>query len=150
METPVRQVTRRLHEEHVATLALWSRVEASLTAGNTDAALMRAAATALAGEIERHFVFEEKELFPRLAAAGEGDLGELLAEEHVPIRAAAARFIALVEENSFRDELRVAGRELAERLASHVHKEEMSLLPAVDQLLDEGADHELACAYAAL
>jgi hemerythrin-like domain-containing protein len=145
-----RQVCRRLHEEHEATLALCSRLEAALAAGRSDAPLMRAAAAALAGEVERHFAFEETELFPRLAAAGEGDIAELLQEEHVAIRAAAARFIALVKENSFKNELRVVGLELAERLASHAQKEELSMLPALDDLLEEELDHELASAYAAL
>jgi hemerythrin-like domain-containing protein len=145
-----RQVCRRLHEEHEASLALCSRLEATLAAGRSDAALMRAAAAALAGEVERHFAFEEAELFPRLAASGEGDIADLLQEEHVAIRAAAARFIALVKENSFKNELRVVGLELAERLASHAQKEEMSMLPALDELLDEETDHELASAYAAL
>lgn len=145
-----RQVCRRLHEEHEATLALCSKLEAALAAGRSDAPLMRAAAAALAGEVERHFAFEETELFPRLAAAGEGDIAELLQEEHVAIRAAAARFIALVKENSFKNELRVVGLELAERLASHAQKEELSMLPALDDLLEEELDHELASAYAAL
>ena len=145
-----RQVCRRLHEEHEAALALCARLEASLAAGRSDAALMRAAAAALAGEVERHFAFEEAELFPRLAAAGEGDLAELLREEHVTVRDAAGRFIALVRENSFNNELRVVGLELAERLASHAQKEELSLLPALDDLLEEETDHELASAYASL
>ena len=144
------QVSRRLHEEHEASIALCARLESSLAAGRSDAALARAAAAALAGEVERHFAFEEADLFPRLAAAGQRDLVELLLEEHVAIRAAAAQFIALVKENSFKNELRVAGLELAERLASHAQKEEMSLLPALDEVLDEETDHELASAYAAL
>ena len=145
-----RQVCRRLHEEHEATLALCSRLEAALAAGRSDAALMRAAAAALAGEVERHFAFEEAELFPRLAASGDGDVVELLQEEHVAIRAAAARFVALVKKDSFNNELRVVGLELAERLASHAQKEEVSMLPALDDLLDEEVDHALASAYAAL
>lgn len=147
METPTRQVSRRLHEEHQATLALWARVEATLAAGRHDPALMRSAAAALAEEIERHFAFEENELFPRLAAAGEGDIAELLREEHVAIREAALPFIALSKE-AFSKEMQVCGLELAERLVSHVQKEEMSLLPALDDLLDEAADAELAVAYA--
>lgn len=150
METLIRQVSRRLHEEHQATLALWSRVEATLAAGRHDAALMRSAAASLAEEIERHFGFEEKELFPRLAAAGEGDIAELLAEEHVAIRAAATRFIALVKHDPGQEGLRALGLELAERLVSHVQKEEMSMLPALEDLLDEGTDDELALAYASL
>jgi iron-sulfur cluster repair protein YtfE (RIC family) len=145
-----RHISRRLHEEHAATLALWARVEASLVSGSVDAPLMRAAAAALAEELERHFAFEENELFPRLEAAGEGDIAALLGEEHVAIRAAGTRFMQLTKENSFTAETRALGLELAERLVSHVQKEEMSLLPAVEDLLDEGTDHELASVYAAL
>jgi hemerythrin-like domain-containing protein len=134
-------VTRRLHEEHEATLALWGRVEQALAAGIHDPALMREAAAALAGEIARHFEFEEAQLFPRLA--------ELLAEEHVTIRAAAQRFIALAAQDPLPAGIKPLALELAERLASHVHKEEMALLPALEDLLDEDADRELALAYAA-
>lgn len=148
METHTRQVSRRLHEEHVATLALWSRVESALAAGKADAALMRAAAASLAEEIAHHFDFEENELFPRLADAGEGDIAELLKEEHATIRSAATRFINLVLKSPADPSLRALGLEIAERLVSHVQKEEMSLLPALDDLLDEAADGELAAAYA--
>jgi hemerythrin-like domain-containing protein len=150
METHSRQVSRRLHEEHRATLALWSRVEATLAARRSDPALMRQAAASLAEEVERHFAFEEGELFPRLAAAGEGDIAQLLEEEHGAIRAAAADFMRLARANPADESLRPAGLELAERLLAHVQKEEMSLLPALEDLLDEEADHELAAAYAAL
>jgi hemerythrin-like domain-containing protein len=148
METPTRQVSRRLHEEHQATLALWSRVEAALAAGKADAALMRAAAAALGGELERHFAFEERSLFPRLAAAGEGDIAELLREEHDSIREAAARFIPLAACGAFDADARALGLELAERLVSHVQKEEMSMLPALDDLLDDATDQALAAELA--
>ena len=46
-----RHISRRLHEEHEATLALWSRLEASLVSGKTDAALVRNAALALEHEL---------------------------------------------------------------------------------------------------
>jgi hypothetical protein len=55
-----------------------------------------------------------------------------------------------VKENPLDASLRSLGLELAERLVSHVQKEEMSLLPALEDLLDEEVDHELASAYAAL
>ena len=147
MEIPTRQVSRRLHEEHQATLALWTRLEAALAAGRADVALMRAAAASLADEIERHFAFEEKELFPRLAAAGEGDIASLLEEEHVTIRAAARLFIVAVKNDPLNASLKPLGLELAERLVSHVQKEEMSMLPALDDLLDEETDDALAAAY---
>ncbi|MCD6044364.1 MAG: hypothetical protein K0R40_3967, partial [Burkholderiales bacterium] len=72
---------------------------------------------------------------------------ELLKEEHATIREVATRFIALANE-AFSKELRAVGVELAERLVSHVQKEEMSLLPALEDLLDEAADAELSLAYA--
>lgn len=143
-----RHISRRLHEEHGATLALWGRVEAALVSGKADAALLKSAAAALAQELDSHFEFEERELFPRLAAAGEADIGELLQEEHGAIRAAGKRFIALVRENAMNPNLKPLGLELAERLFSHVQKEEMSLLPMLEDLIDETADGELSAAYA--
>jgi hemerythrin-like domain-containing protein len=147
METPIRQVSRRLHEEHQATLGLWTRLETSLAAGKADATLMRSAAASLGEEIGRHFAFEEAELFPRLAAAGEGDIAELLSEEHEAIRAAGRRFIAVVKENPADASLKSLALELAERLVSHVQKEEMSMLPALDDLLDDETDEALASQY---
>jgi iron-sulfur cluster repair protein YtfE (RIC family) len=143
-----RQISRRLHEEHAATLALWSRLEASLAANKAEPALLRSAAAALHDELERHFAFEEDELFPRLAAAGEADIGALLAEEHAAIREAGREFIALVKNGTADARLRPLGLELAERLIAHVQKEEMSLLPSLDDLLDEESDGELTLAYA--
>ena len=142
-----RHISRRLHEEHQATLALWGRLEASLAAGRPDAALMRSAAASLAGEIDRHFAFEETELFPRMDAAGEGDIAGLLAEEHAVIREAALRFMQVVREDPLKMEARSLGLELAERLISHVQKEEMSMLPALEDLLDEKTDEELTSGY---
>ena len=154
-----RGISRRLHEEHQATLALWGRLERVLLSPTgrwppTDPdtlGLLRRAAAALAEDITRHFQFEEEQLFPRLAAAGEGDIAELLAEEHASIRAAARQFAAGLAFDSFDshgwDSLRAVVLELAERLVSHVQKEEMSMLPALDDLLDENADRELQLAY---
>ena len=144
-----RHISRRLHEEHVATLALWGRLESALAAGRHDAALLKSAAASLERELDRHFRFEEAELFPRLAEAGEGDIGELLREEHETIRAAGMRFIELVSKEITNPEAKRLGLELAERLVNHVQKEEMALLPALDDFIDEETDHELDSAYAA-
>ena len=144
-----RHINQRLHEEHDATLALWGKVERSLASGKTDLGLLYGAAAALGHEVAHHFDFEETALFPRLAAAGEGDLGELLAEEHVAIRAAAKRFAELMRSDPSHAHVRPLALELAERLASHIQKEEMSLLPALEDLLDDEADGQLAARYAA-
>lgn len=157
-------VSRRLHEEHDTSLQLCAQLEHALGAGARpwpppadDAELgflLRRAAAALADEVARHFAFEERELFPRLAEGGDGELAELLAEEHGVIRDVTQRFIGL--QAAARDgsldgpgwqQLRMHGLELAERLASHAQKEELSLLPVVDDLLDEATDRELFSAY---
>ena len=144
-----RQTCRRLHEDHEATLALWNRFEqvANARSGPELVELARSCATALAHEISRHFAFEEEELFPRLSEAGEGDIAELLSEEHGVIRSAAQAFGAALEKQDWQ-KLRAAGLELSERLNAHVQKEEMSLLPAVEDLLDDETDARLVLAYA--
>ncbi len=139
------QVSRRLHEEHDATLALWTRVQrVALQPGSDARALLAQALAALEGEIGKHFEFEEKELFPRLDA---GELGELLTEEHVLIREAAARMKSALAGERF-DAARAIALELSEVILGHVDKEEKSLLPAVDDALDEATDAELTMEYA--
>lgn len=152
-----RRISRRLHEEHEATLALWGRLEQTLALRGAkppteeDLRLMRDCAAQLADEVTRHFAFEEDALFPRLVASGEGDIAELLAEEHAAIRSAALRFSELAYPGATPqarwNELRALALELAERLVSHVQKEEMSLLPSLEDLLDEETDRELAGSY---
>jgi len=153
-----RHISRRLHEEHEATLALWGRLEQTLALRGAkpptdeDLRLVRDCAAQLADEVTRHFAFEEKDLFPLLAASGEGDIAELLAEEHAAIRSAAQRFSELAQPSAEArarwPELRALALELAERLVSHVQKEEMSLLPSLEDLLDEQTDQALAGSYA--
>ena len=150
-----RQISLRLHEEHLATVQLWGRLEQSIAARVPEDdlnALLRNCSAALADEVTRHFEFEEKELFTRLAQAGDGDIAELLAEEHATIRSAARalrELLALPQpESAVCRQLRALGLELAERLVAHVQKEEMALLPALEDLIDEETDRELALAYA--
>ena len=165
-----RQTSRRLHEEHLATLGAWGRLEQAIaerrpdrlpaaSGAGPDSELDRAlreCSAGLAGEVSRHFEFEEQEIFPRLADAGETDIVQLLAEEHDTIRAAAQEFTALaaalraggLDGPGWR-RLRTLALELAERLTVHVQKEEMALLPMLDDLLDEDTDRELIAAYSA-
>ena len=117
MQTLNCHVNRRLHEEHVAVIALCAKLEASLASGKQDPELIKAALAAIEGEVEHHFAFEEAELFPRMKEAGEGDLVELLLEEHVAVRDAARRFTAAARQAPYGADLRPAGLEFAERLA---------------------------------
>ncbi|MDH4095060.1 MAG: hemerythrin domain-containing protein [Betaproteobacteria bacterium] len=152
-----RHISRRLHEEHEATLALWGRLEQALAMRGAkppteeDLRLVRDCTAQIADEVTRHFAFEEKDLFPLLAASGEGDIAGLLAEEHATIREAARRFGELAQPSADLQarwpEARALALELAERLVSHVQKEEMSLLPSLEDLLDEETDQALAGSY---
>jgi hemerythrin-like domain-containing protein len=150
-----RQVSHRLHEEHLATIQLWGRLEQSIAARVPEAELetqLRNCAAALADEVTRHFGFEEQELFTRLAQAGDGDIAELLTEEHGTIREIARQLDGLLarpeRDAAAWQQLRTLGLELAERLTAHVQKEEMALLPALEDLIDEETDRELVLAYA--
>ena len=162
--TFIRETSRRLDDEHRQNLDLLGRVEQAFArvprgraAGDPDLArLAGALARALEQEIGRHFDFEERELFPRLGAAGDGDIALLLADEHVAIREVAAELLPRAR-SAAAGTLDAAGwqalqrgaLELIERMVSHIQKETMALLPMLDDLLDEETDRELAFAYAA-
>jgi hemerythrin-like domain-containing protein len=159
-----RQVSHALDEEHRTSLDLLGRIEqafarAPRTGASRDPDLAKAAAVFarhLEQDVNRHFDFEEKELFPRLADAGEGDIAELLAEEHAAIRAVAAEMLPLAQAaaaGSLDDlgwnTLKIGALEMVERQVSHIQKETMALLPMLDDLLDDETDRTLAFAYAA-
>jgi hemerythrin-like domain-containing protein len=159
-----RQTNRRLHEEHVAVIDLLARVEkalvraqdASVVADAGFQGLLRTLTRALEFEVGAHFDFEERELFPRMMDAGEGDLVALLEEEHAVIRDVAARARSLAGkalvgrlDAAEWQSLRTHGLELCERLTSHAQKEEGALLPLLEDLLDEENDREAFAAYAA-
>jgi hemerythrin-like domain-containing protein len=152
------QTTRRLHEEHEATLALLGRFEQALqgrgrpsAAARPDTAWMTLArdlVQALEQEIDAHFTFEETQLFPRLEDAGEGDIAALLREEHEVIREVVRSLLPQLRnvaagDAAQSDVAKGPGLELVERLVAHIQKEEMALLPALESALDEQTDGEL-------
>ena len=75
-----------LHEEHRANLDLLGRAEQALARaprgeGARDPELIKligALARNLEQDIERHFGFEERELFPRMSEAGDGPVLRIL------------------------------------------------------------------------
>jgi hemerythrin-like domain-containing protein len=154
------QVARLLDEEHRGTLDLLGAAEQAfaLARGDEprDAALVRLAARLhehVLQHVPRHFGFEEQVLFPRLVEAGEGDLCELLHEEHVAIEAVIAEIAPLAAraeslEPARFEALKRGVLELAERLRGHIEKETMGLLPLCDDHLAQDTDAELALAYA--
>jgi len=163
--TFARRVTQVLHDEHDATTALMARLE-QLTARSSGAVpdagepgvrrLLADLSTVLTGEVERHFAFEEERLFTYLSAIGEEAIGAHLAEEHAVIRPLGIRIAALAraaaasgfDAASWSEFCRV-GQDLAPRLIAHAHKEEMALLPLLDESMDADTDMELFEAYTA-
>ena len=161
-----RQTNRRLYEEHLATLQLLGRVERVFSGRAGDyppaagdgawPAFARTFLGAMELEVARHFEFEERELFPRLEEAGDGDLAALLNEDHVSIRAVAQPIAALLRQALAEglqpqqwQSLKTLALEFSERLSSHAQKEDGALLPVLENLLDEDTDRELFGAYAA-
>jgi hemerythrin-like domain-containing protein len=160
-----RQTCRRLHEEHEAAFELLRRLERSLAKSRADAvpdffepawsSLLRDLRSGLEFEVAPHFDFEERSLFPLLTDAGEGDLVELLNEDHRVIRDVTGPLLELVGRGlagkldaSGWQSMKRLGLELCERLTDHALKEEQAMLPALESLLSEEADRELFSAYA--
>jgi hemerythrin-like domain-containing protein len=154
-----RLVSRRLYEEHVHVIELLERFGLALAGvrGEPPAAteppwsvLLSQMAGALQHEVTRHFQLEEEKLFPILQARGEGDLADLLLEEHAAIRAVAGPLLQQIKRARVGDldaagwrMLKVHGLELVERLGSHAQKEQGALVPLVDEMLDETADEAI-------
>ncbi len=159
-----RQTTRRLHQEHEASFDLCARFAQAIAtrkrtgppaAGDAQwTAMARRFDAEFGAEVIRHFDFEECSLFPLLAANGEGDIAALLAEEHVAIRECAGQLLPLLARSCGSgvdakewQALTMLGLEFTERLVAHAQKEEMALLPALEDLLDEARDGELFGEY---
>ena len=158
-----KQLSHTLDTEHRSSLALLGHVEAAFArlsrkGGARDPDFIQLAAgfaRLIEQDLARHFDFEERELFPRMAQAGEADIAQMLQEEHDTIRAVAAEILPLVHaaaaatlDDAGFDALKRGALEMVERQVAHIQKETMALLPLLDDLLDDAADRELAFAYA--
>lgn len=159
------QTTRRLHDEHLEIETLMNRLQGLARQhgleqpgeGELDAFMAKLSeiAAGIQSLLYDHLAFEEDHLFPRLAANGEADMGQLLTAEHEPIRKVASSITEIARTarddgftaESWRRFHRLAV-ELADRVISHAEKEEMALLPLVEELLSDDDDMELASAGA--
>jgi len=147
------QISQTLHEEHRATVALMERLEQLITRhrrGATPDSSDRAVAQllsdlsiALTVDVERHFAFEEDQLFPYLQAGGDGAIGAHLSDEHSAIRPLSVHLASLARsasatgfDNARWEEFSRVGQEVYERMLTHVQKEEMALLPLLDEAMD--------------
>jgi len=158
------RVCETLHDEHFATIALMGRLEQTLARYRNSlpdaqdqivAKLMSDLAVGIEGELTRHFAFEEDELFSYLSAAGDEALGTLLCEEHAVIRPLGGALVKLIGAGRAQgfdaacwDEFRRLGREFSERLVAHAQKEEMALLPLLDETMEPETEARLYEKYA--
>jgi hemerythrin-like domain-containing protein len=153
------RVCQKLHEEHAAVIALLERL-AQTIAKNRDnapdpkdplvAKLLNDLAAELPGEVERHFAFEEADLFPYLSEAGNHDIGQHLTYEHSIIRPIAAALVKLIGEVHAQGfdaarwaDFRRLGQQLYDSLVPHARKEDMALLPMLDDLMDPKKEMQL-------
>jgi len=153
-----------LHDDHQATIRVIESLEQLLAKAKRvaptvdNAAQMRVldqVATAIEGEIESHFTFEETELFPRLAELGDVGITVHLTDEHaaiLPLGKTLAKQARTAASAGFPGEtwsqFRENAGELIERMFTHIQKEEMALLPILEDVLDPETDMELSTNYA--
>lgn len=155
------RISQTLHEEHRATIALIERLEKLMNrrqpprADEPGVALfLRELSTGVEAEVKRHFDFEENHLFAFLATLGDQAIGDHLTDEHSAMRPLGERIAALAraaENAGFSDadweEFRRLGREFVERMLVHVQKEEMALLPLLEDAMDGETETRLYEAY---
>lgn len=160
-----KNVNRILHDEHMVVMNLLNRFEGLLA--NVDAAhgldvaepgsagLLTELITALEGDVDRHFRFEEEALFPELDEAGEGDFVEALRQDHAGLQAMAKQIVTLAK-SALADgldggqslKLAQVGRAYVQDLIAHAEREEMALLPMLELHLDDDKDMMLSQEYA--
>jgi hemerythrin-like domain-containing protein len=153
------RVCQKLHEEHAGVMALLDRTMQTIAQHRDtppDAKdplvgkLLNDLAAELPGEVERHFSFEEAELFSYLAEAGNQGIGRHLTYEHGiirPIGSALVKLIGEVRAKGFDtarwSEFRRLGQQLNDTLGPHAQKEDMALLPMLENAMDEDKENEL-------
>jgi hemerythrin-like domain-containing protein len=155
------RVCQKLHEEHMATLALLERLERFVAnkepPGKLDIGartLLSDLAAAFESEIRHHFAFEEKYLFDYFATSGDTEMAQHLTTEHERIRNLGERTIAMARaaassafSPSAWSEFRLLARHLVEQLTEHVHKEEGVLVPLLQDCMESDTEEKLYMVY---
>jgi hemerythrin-like domain-containing protein len=158
------RISQALHDEHGATVALMERLEQMLArarrsgppniADSTVARLLSDLSTSMEAEVDRHFAFEENHLFTYLEAMGDGGIGAHLTSEHVAMRPLAVRVAAIARAaaaNGFTpadwEEFMRLSQELGDCMLAHVQKEEMALLPVIEETMDSETEARLYQEY---
>jgi hemerythrin-like domain-containing protein len=158
------RISQTLHDEHGATVALMERLEQLLARGrrggppNTSdssvARLLSDLSTGVETEVERHFAFEENHLFTYLEAMGDAGIGAHLTSEHAAMRPIGVRVAAIARAAAVKgftpaewEEFTRLGQDLGDRMLAHVQKEEMALLPVIEETMDAETEARLYQEY---
>ena len=159
-----RATAHAMHDDHMTVLALLDRTEQLVQRHSEDTPpdgaqtetrmLLSDLKAAVHGEIAAHFAFEEDELFPILEDAGADDMTGILKGEHdvlLPLGRRLADLADVVGREGFTTDRWTEFRQLAGAfttgLRSHVDKEEMGMVPALEDILDEDQDEDLIAGY---
>lgn len=159
----VNRISQALHEEHRATIALMERLEQLISRHRRNppgfddaavAALLRDLTSGVEAEVQRHFAFEEQRLFPYLGAIGDEAIGAHLTDEHTVMRPIGTHLARMAREASAKgfdkttwEEFQRVGQELCDRMLAHVQKEEMALLPLLEDNMDAETESQLVSEY---
>ena len=155
------RVSQKLHDEHMATLALLERLgrfvankEPAKTVDIGTRTFLIDLATAFESEIWRHFAFEEKYLFDYLVKSGNAELAQHLATEHEQIRDIGERTIAMARAAALSPfspsawrEFGQFSRQLIEQLTAHVQQEEGVLVPLLQDCMESDTEEQLYMVY---
>ena len=154
------RIARQLHDEHVAVISLMDKLQEFVGKDQPDTTdsqisnFLGDLKVVIEGEVTDHFKFEEDDLFPILNDEGDGDMSDLLSEEHdviLPLGLELAAAIEVVRSEGFTADswqsFKQYGAEFSDRLRDHANKEEMGLVPLIDDLLEADVDANLATNY---
>jgi len=153
------RISQTLHDEHRETVMLMERVEHLVTSHRrappdvknpATARFLRDLADGVEAEVRRHFDFEEQHLFTFLRSIGDEAIGAHLTDEHNAMRPLGEALAALARSGAAEgfdaaqwDQFRRLSLELFERSLAHIQKEEMALLPLIEDTMDKETEAQL-------
>ena len=161
------RITQLLHDEHGTTGAVMERLQDLINRNplgeppdvqaHEVRRLLSELSLAIGPDLMRHFDLEEKFLFRYFDEFGDDAIGRDLTEEHVVFRQVIGRLTQLLDNVTTASfdaatwkDFRSLGQELSVNLLAHIEKEEMALLPILEELMDADAEASIFEEYMAL
>jgi hemerythrin-like domain-containing protein len=155
------RISRKLHDEHRTTIELMERLERlikkkqpAIASDAETTRLLRDLVAAIENDTMRHFDFEENHLFPIFQSVGDQLIADHLTEEHTTIRPVGSKLVTLAraaQQNGFDTmrwkEFQRTSTDYFSRMLLHVQKEEMALLPLIDDIMDRDTETQMKKIY---